>query len=221
MSLLPHIEKETAPNPDASIIWLHGLGADGHDFEPIVPELRLPANAAVRFIFPHAPAIPVTINGGMKMPAWYDILGMSVERAVDEPQLLKSADAICAFINREIERGIDSRRIILAGFSQGGAVAYQAGLSFPQPLGGLLGLSTYFATYKTLKLHPANKGLPVRICHGTLDPMVPESLGQQSVEAMKALGLSPEYKTYPMEHSVCPEEIRDISAWFQKVLGLA
>lgn len=220
MTLLPHIEKEIGSNPDATIIWLHGLGADGHDFEPIVPELRLPRGAAVRFIFPHAPSMPVTINGGMTMPAWYDILGMNVERAVDEPQLLKSADQIQAFVEREMERGIDSRRIILAGFSQGGAVVYQTGLTCPHPLGGLLGLSTYFATYKTLKLNPANRQVPIQICHGRLDPVVPESLGRQSVEALKAMGLDPQYKTYMMEHSVCPEEILDISAWFQKVLAL-
>lgn len=220
MSLLPHIEMDPPGQADATVIWLHGLGANGHDFEPIVPELRLPSTAAVRFIFPHAPAIPVTINGGAVMPAWYDILGMSVERAVDELQLLASADQIRAFVDREIERGINSRRIILAGFSQGGAVAYQTALTYPEPLGGLLGLSTYFATYKTLKLNPANNALPTLICHGRLDPMVQESLGKQSYETMKEMGLAPEYKTYMMEHSVCPEEILDISAWFQKVLSL-
>lgn len=220
MALLPHIERETGANPDATVIWLHGLGADGHDFEPLVPELRLPANAAVRFIFPHAPAIPVTINGGVTMPAWYDILAMDVERAVDETQLLASADRIREFIDHEIERGIDSRRIIVAGFSQGGAVAYQVALSYPEPLGGLLGLSTYFATYKTLKLNPANADIPVQIFHGRRDHMVREILGQQSCEAMKTLGLDPQYKTYMMEHSVCPEEIADIAAWLRKVLAL-
>lgn len=220
MSLLPHIEKETGPNPDAAIIWLHGLGADGHDFEPLVPELRLPKSSAVRFIFPHAPAIPVTINGGVRMPAWYDILSMSIERAVDEAQLLKSAERVQAFIDREIERGIDSRRIVLAGFSQGGAVVYQAGLACPQPLAGLLGLSTYFATYRTLKVNPANQDTPIQIYHGRVDPVVPESLGQQSVKAMQAMGLKPQYKTYMMQHSVCPEEIKDISTWLQTVLKL-
>ena len=220
MALLPHIEKETHANPDASVIWLHGLGANGHDFEPIVPELRLPGSAAVRFLFPHAPSIPVTINGGMVMPAWYDILGMNVERAVDEKQLLVSAASTRAFIDREIERGIDSRRIIVAGFSQGGAVAYQAALSYPKPLGGLMGLSTYFATYRTLEVDPANRALPILVGHGTRDGVVPESLGRQSVELMKGLGLAPDYKTYAMEHSVCPEEIRDISAWLCKSLAL-
>lgn len=220
MSLLPHIEINPHTAADASVIWLHGLGANGHDFEPIVPELRLPANAAVRFIFPHAPAIPVTINGGAVMPAWYDIRGMNVERAVDERQLLISADRVRAFIDREIERGIDSRRIIVAGFSQGGAVAYQAALTDPRPLGGLMGLSTYFATYRTLQINPANRDLPIQIYHGSHDPVVPESLGKQSYESMKAMGLAPDYKTYPMPHSVCPEEISDIGAWLRQRLGL-
>ena len=132
-NLLPHIELETNPNPDAAVIWLHGIGADGHDFEPIVAELGLSKTAAIRFIFPHAPSIPVTVNAGMVMPAWYDILEMSIEREVDQVQLKKSANAIIDFVENEISRGIASERIIIAGFSQGGAIALHTGLRYPKP----------------------------------------------------------------------------------------
>lgn len=220
MSLLPCVEIEPKAPADATVIWLHGLGADGHDFEPIVPELRLPESAAVRFIFPHAPSIPVTINGGYVMPAWYDILEMNIERKIDEKQILASADAIRAFIDREIERGIDSRRIVIAGFSQGGAVAYQVALTYPKRLAGLLALSTYFATRETIQSSEANRDLPVQICHGTFDPIVPETLGQQSFELLQARGYPVAYKTYPMEHGVCPPEVVDIAAWLKDRLSL-
>lgn len=220
MSLLPCVEIEPRSRADATVIWLHGLGADGHDFEPIVPELRLPESAAVRFIFPHAPSIPVTINGGYVMPAWYDILEMDIERKIDERQILASADAIRAFIDREVERGIDSRRIILAGFSQGGAVAYQVALTYPKRLGGLLALSTYFATRETIVPDDANRDLPIQVCHGSLDPVVPEILGRQSVERLQSLGYPASYKTYPMEHSVSPQEVTDIAAWLKARLSL-
>jgi phospholipase/carboxylesterase len=150
MTLLPAIEKETSARPDSTVIWLHGLGADGNDFAPIVPELRLPDTAAIRFIFPHAPAIPVTVNGGYVMPAWYDIMEMQIDRRIDSEGLMASARTINGFIDRELDRGIDSRRIIIAGFSQGGAVAYQVVLSHDKPLGGLLAMSTYLATADTL-----------------------------------------------------------------------
>ena len=152
-SYLTCVEIEPSTPATASVLWLHGLGADGHDFEPIVPELRLPRDAGVRFVFPNAPAIPVTINGGMVMPAWYDILALDIGRHVDEQQLRQSADAVAALVDREIERGIDSRRIVIAGFSQGGAVAYQLALSDPRPLAGLLVLSAYFPTARTIRLH--------------------------------------------------------------------
>ncbi|CAN0602681.1 unnamed protein product, partial [Ectocarpus sp. 12 AP-2014] len=148
---LKYIELETNPNPTAAVIWLHGLGASGHDFEPVVPELGLPADAAVRFLFPHAPELPITINGGMIMPGWYDIKGMNIDRVVDTAQLKVSAAAVARMIDRETERGIPAANIVIAGFSQGGAVAYELGLSYPQRLAGILALSTYFATAKTVE----------------------------------------------------------------------
>jgi phospholipase/carboxylesterase len=220
VSPLETIEIETRSNPDASVIWLHGLGASGHDFEPVVPELQLPESAAVRFIFPHAPTLPVTINGGMRMPAWYDIKALDIDRSVDEKQLMASADAIEALIERERERGVDSRRIIVAGFSQGGAVAYQVGLAYNKPLAGILGMSTYFATAKTIQPSEANRQIPIKIYHGLQDPMVPESLGRMSQEQLQHLGYEPEYKTYPMDHSVCLEEIQDIGEFIRKHLSL-
>ena len=214
--LLRCVEIEPSAQATASVIWLHGLGASGHDFEPIVPELQLPADLAVRFIFPHAPQIPVTVNGGMVMPAWYDILAMDIDRKVDEAGVLASADAVDALIEREIARGIPSERIIIAGFSQGGAVAYQAALRHPQPLAGLLTLSTYMAMPVTPS--NANASLPVMICHGSMDPMVPEQLGQRAAATLTELGYTPQYKSYPMEHMVCLEQIRDIGQWLTERL---
>ena len=218
MSLLPAIEQETRENPDAAIIWLHGLGADGNDFAPIVPELNLPAELAVRFIFPHAPPIPVTINGGFVMPAWYDILEMDIDRRVDTDQLMRSANAINEFVDREIDRGVSSSRIIVAGFSQGGAVAYQVALSNERPLGGLLVMSSYFATSATIKPSTANERLPIEVHHGLQDPVVPEKLGRKAVEQLKEKDYDVSYRTYPMEHGVCGAQINDISAWLQKHL---
>jgi phospholipase/carboxylesterase len=214
--LLRCVEIEPSAQATASVIWLHGLGASGHDFEPIVPELQLPAGLAVRFIFPHAPQIPVTVNGGMVMPAWYDLLAMDIDRKVDEAGVLASADAVDALIEREIARGIPSERIIIAGFSQGGAVAYQAALRHPQPLAGLLTLSTYMAMPVTPS--SANASLPVMICHGSMDPMVPEQLGQRAAATLTELGYTPQYKSYPMEHMVCLEQIRDIGKWLTERL---
>jgi len=218
MTILPAIELETQPNPDASVIWLHGLGADGNDFAPIVPELRLPESLAIRFIFPHAPSIPVTVNGGLIMPAWYDILEMNIDRKVDTVQLMKSATNINDFVTRELHRNIKNRRIVIAGFSQGGAVAYQVALSSEFPLGGLLAMSTYFATADSIKLSDANKTIPIKIQHGTYDPVVPETLGQKATTQLIKLGYSVNYKNYPMEHAVCPQQISDISYWLQKIL---
>jgi len=218
--LLPHVEVETRPNPNASVIWLHGLGADGHDFEPIIKQLDLPKSSAIRFIFPHAPSLPVTINGGAVMPAWYDILEMSIEREVDEAQLKKSVTAINDFVNSEIDRGIASDRIIIAGFSQGGAVAFEVALSFPQKLAGLLALSTYFATKDSVEFNSANQSLPIAIHHGDYDPVVPITLSTVSSELLLAKGYPVELKTYRMEHSLCQEQIADISQWFVDTLQL-
>jgi len=211
--LLPCVEVEPAGPATATVIWLHGLGADGHDFEPIVPALGLPRELAVRFVFPHAPSIPVTINGGMRMPAWYDILEMDLERRVDEIQLRESAARVAALIARERAAGIPSTRIVVAGFSQGGAVGLELALSHPEPLAGLLALSTYFATHRSVSRHPANALLPIAIHHGDADPLVPEARGRHSAEVLRAWGYPVEYRTYPMEHAVCPPQIRDIGRW--------
>ena len=216
---MPCVEVGPESQARASVIWLHGLGANGHDFEPVVPELHLPQELAVRFVFPHAPAMPVTINNGYVMPAWYDITEMSIGQNVDIQGLLRSADAVRLLIDREVERGIDSRRIVIAGFSQGGAVGYQVALTHPEPLAGLLALSAYFATATTIHPDPANVSLPVSIYHGTADPIVPEFLGRESRDALVRLGYRPDYKTYPMQHAVCMEEITDISRVLQAWLS--
>jgi phospholipase/carboxylesterase len=219
MSLLPCIEIAPPSPATASVIWLHGLGADGNDFAPIIPELRLPRQLAVRFIFPNAPSIPITINAGYVMPAWYDILDINIERKIDNSQLIASAEKIRLLIEREIDRGIPSERIVLAGFSQGGAVAYQAALTYMQPLAGLMCLSTYFATADTITPNSANKKLPILICHGLQDPMVAEQQGRIAQQRLTAMGYNTQYKSYPMEHAVCPQEIADISQWLQQVLS--
>ncbi|MGF1695390.1 alpha/beta hydrolase [Vibrio lamellibrachiae] len=218
MKYLSSVEIEPTTKATASVIWLHGLGADGHNFEPIVGELNLPESLAVRFVFPHSPSIPVTVNGGMVMPAWYDILDMSIERKVDLPQLNDSAIAVQALIDREIERGVEPNRIILAGFSQGGAVAYQAALTYEKPLAGLLAMSTYFATKDTIEIHDSNKNINISIQHGSLDPVVAPLLGDQALKALEDKGFQPSYKQYPMQHCVCEEQIADISEWLQERL---
>jgi phospholipase/carboxylesterase len=217
MPQLNYLEIETQPNPIASVIWLHGLGASGHDFEPIVPELGLPMG--VRFIFPHAPNRTVTVNGGMVMPAWYDIISVDIERIIDTEQIMESAEAVGELIEQEIARGIPSEQIFIAGFSQGGAVAYEAALSYPKPLGGLISLSSYFATKPSISLHQANRSLPIFIGHGTVDNVVVELLGLQAVKALEDLDYKPDYASYPIAHSICMEEITDISQWLQKQLA--
>lgn len=213
------IEPRSGRPADACVFILHGLGADGRDFEPLVPALPLPTDDAVRFILPHAPRLPVTINGGMVMPAWYDILEMNLDRQIDEPQLLASAERIQGLVQAQIDSGIDSRRIIIAGFSQGGAVAYQAALSFSRPLGGLLAMSTYFATADSITLAEANRGLPIEVHHGNLDPVVPEALGRAAYERVLALGYPAKYRQYSMGHAVCPQQVADIGAWLGKRLS--
>lgn len=217
--LLPCIDIEPDSPASATVILLHGLGADGNDFVPMVRELQLPAEMAVRFVFPNAPAIPVTINSGYVMPAWYDITEISIDRKIDAAQLIASAESIRLLVDRETDRGIPSQRIVLAGFSQGGAVAYQTALTYMQPLAGLLCMSSYFATRQTITPNSANRNLPIFICHGTRDPMVPERMGQQAREDLTARGYQVEYSSYPMEHAVCADEVADISRWLQRVLA--
>jgi phospholipase/carboxylesterase len=219
MPYLPCEIIETQANADAAVIWLHGLGASGHDFVPIIPELHLPANMAVRFIFPHAPIIPVTINGGMEMPAWYDILSMEMGRKIDTRQIMSSAKAVIDLVEREIARGIPSTRIVLAGFSQGGAVVYEAALGYHQPLAGLLAMSTYFASHETLQPAEANQQIAIKMYHGSNDPVVPELMAQQALTALQQLGHKPVYKTYPMEHEVHPQQIVDIAHDLQQLLA--
>lgn len=204
---------------DRAVIWLHGLGASGHDFEPVVPQLGLDDNMAVRFIFPHAPQIPVTINGGMVMPAWYDILEMSLERKIDVTQIERSAQQIRDLIQREIERGVKPEHIVIAGFSQGGAVAYHVALGYPQRLAGLMTLSTYLATNDNLEYSNINKGLPILIEHGVQDPVVPVVLGQQAQQLLTDKGYDVEFNTYPMAHQVCMPQIQNIGKWLNKVLA--
>lgn len=220
MQKLDYIQLDTGENPDAAVIWLHGLGASGHDFEPVVPELGLPQDASVRFIFPHAPEMPVTINGGIRMPAWYDIKSLELGRTVDKDQLEASAEAVAALVAQEVERGVKPERIVIAGFSQGGAVAYALGLSYPERLAGILALSTYFATADSVSCSEANRDIPISVFHGTHDPMVPEALGRDSVAKLQAMGYKAEYQTYPMEHAVCLEEIHAIGRFLRNVLSL-
>lgn len=220
MNYLPCVEVQSNPKTEVkgTVIWLHGLGSDGHDFAPIVPELKLPPELNVRFIFPHAPSIPVTVNNGYIMPAWYDIIELTLDRKVDIQQLRASAAQVHALIEREIERGIPSEKIILAGFSQGGAVVYEAALSYAKPLAGLLALSTYFATHDSVVISAANKNIPVLIQHGTEDGVVPELLGQRAARQLDVFGIAANYETFPMEHTVCAEQVVDIGEWLQERL---
>jgi phospholipase/carboxylesterase len=216
---LETLEIETGPRPAAAVIWLHGLGADGHDFEPIVPELRLPAAKPVRFIFPNAPQRPVTINGGMRMPAWYDILQLG-GGPEDEAGIRESQGWIEELIAGEVKRGLPHGKIVLAGFSQGGAIVLQTALRQRERLAGLMALSTYLPLSKFLEKErtAANSDLPVFMAHGSYDPMIPMARAQQSRDALQALGYAVEWREYPMPHSVCPEEIADIAAFLLKVL---
>ena len=221
-NLLPCVEVEPVKPADATVIWLHGLGADGHDFAGIVPALNLPEDAAVRFIFPHAPERPVTVNNGWVMRAWYDILEMNISRKVDTDSLLESAAQVSALIRQEAERGIAPERVVLAGFSQGGAVAYQAGLAYPQPLAGILALSTYVPCEQSLRasVNQDNCDMPVMIAHGSQDDVVPPQLGESAKEFLTVLGFSPQWRTYPIDHSVSAEEVEMISGWLKNVLNI-
>jgi phospholipase/carboxylesterase len=217
--LLDAIEIETGKNPAASVIWLHGLGADGNDFAPIVPELRLP-KAAIRFVFPHAPVQPVTINGGMRMRAWYDITDGAIRRE-DERGVRASQVLIEALIGREKKRGTKAERLVLAGFSQGGAIALHTGLRHPERIAGIMALSTYVPVGEKLSTEAstANRHVPIFMAHGTYDPVIPLDRAEQSRGLLESLGYPVEWREYGMPHSVCPEELADIGAWLGKVLG--
>jgi len=216
---LDAIEIETAKNPSASIIWLHGLGADGNDFAPIVPALKLP-KAAIRFVFPHAPVQPVTINGGMRMRAWYDISDGAIRRE-DEGGVRASQKLIEALIARERARGTAANRLVLAGFSQGGAIALQTGLRHSERIAGIMALSTYLPIAEKFpaEASSANREAPIFMAHGSYDPVIPLARAAQSRALLQSLGYGVEWREYPMPHSVCPEEIADIGAWLGKVLG--
>ncbi|MGF1686775.1 alpha/beta hydrolase [Photobacterium japonica] len=220
MKQLSAVVVEPNVTPTASVIWLHGLGSNGHDFEALLPELGLPEDAPIRFIFPHSPSIPVTINGGMVMPAWYDILSMGAGRTINEVQLLASSDQVAALIDQEREKGIASDRILLVGFSQGGAVAYHTALTYPHPLAGLLALSTYFPTADGMTVSAANHALPIEIMHGRFDPVVYLPLAKSAYTALQQLGLSPNWREYNMEHQVCYPQITDMSAWIRHILSV-
>lgn len=218
--MLDYIERSLGDSPTTSVIWLHGLGADGHDFEPIVPELGLAPAHAVRFIFPHAPQQPVTINGGMVMRAWYDIMSMEIAREIDEAGIERSSAHVGELIEQEMGRGISSENIIVAGFSQGGAVALHTALLYDKPLCGILALSTYLPLGQRIKAgaNPANANIPVFMGHGTYDPIVPVQLGQRSSEHLAREGYPVEWHDYPMQHAVCMEEIQDVGAWLKQLI---
>lgn len=203
-----------------SVIWLHGLGADGHDFEPIVPELDFKTKARTRFIFPHAPSRPVTLNMGYVMPAWYDIVAINEQATQDETGIRETASRISDLIAHEQQCGVASEHIVLAGFSQGGAIALHLGMRYPQRLAGILALSTYLPLADTLakEMAEANRNIPIYAAHGEYDPVVPISMGRHSHDYLDQLGYKVDWHAYPMEHSVCPQEIADISRWFDQVL---
>lgn len=218
---LEYVEVTTSDKPSYSVIWLHGLGADGHDFEPIVPYLGLPPRTAVRFIFPHALLRPVTVNGGAVMRAWYDIVEISASRGQDEAGIRHSADQVRALIEREVARGIPSSRIILAGFSQGGAMALHVGLRYTQKLAGIMALSAYLLFPERLQseFSTVNAETPVFVGHGTHDPVVPFFLGQAVRSALQAGSWPVEWHSYPIPHSVSQPEIGDIGRWMQGLFG--
>lgn len=213
MQALDTLEIGPPGRVDLSVIWLHGLGADGHDFAPIVDELGLAASA--RFVFPHAPLKSVTINAGMRMRAWYDLESLDAGTREDEAGIRESAALITGLIDAELARGVASKRIVLAGFSQGGAIALHTALREPRPLAGVLALSTYLPLAATLaaERHPANDAVRIFIAHGSADPMIHLSLAERSRAALESAGYAVEWHCYPMAHAVCGEEIRDIGAW--------
>ena len=213
---LDTVEHETGAQPRWSVLWLHGLGADGHDFAPIVPELVRREWPALRFVFPHAPVRPVTINGGMRMRAWYDIRDLDLAHRADLEGVAASVADVEALVAREEARGVPPERVLLAGFSQGGAVTLAAGLARARPLAGLVALSTYLpmgASQAQVACVPGAPAQPVFMAHGQFDPVVPQRGGEAAAQALRALGFGVEWRTYPMQHAVCAEEIRDLGDW--------
>lgn len=216
--MLQTVEHETRPRPAWSIVWLHGLGADGNDFAPIVPELVRDGWPGIRFVFPHAKVRPVTINGGVPMRAWYDILNLQIDQRADEAGVRDSIREVEALLSRERDRGVPPERTILAGFSQGGAIALATALRREKALAGVVALSTYLPLANVTKDEStaAGRATPVFMAHGSQDPMVQQALGQRSREALQALGVAVEWHSYPMQHSVCADEIRDLGDWLSR-----
>jgi len=221
LDILPLVEIATGAEPAGTVIWLHGLGADGWDFVPLVRELPLPGTLALRFVFPHAPERPVTINNGFVMRAWYDIAMNDIARLPDERGIRESQAAIERLIARERGRGVESARIVLAGFSQGGAIALQAGLRHADRLGGIVALSTYLALEESLdaEASTANRATPIFMAHGTQDPIVPIALAEASAAALKRRGYEVEWEAWPMPHSVCAEEIQSLADFLARIYG--
>jgi phospholipase/carboxylesterase len=217
---LDGVEVETGPEPTGSVIWLHGLGADGHDFEPIVPQLVHRSERALRFVFPHAPKRPVTLNGGLMMRAWYDLAGIDRRLQEDEEGIRGSNDIITSLIRRENARGIATRRIVLGGFSQGGAMAVYAGTRYPEALAGIAALSCYMvcAAHFAEERSRANQETSIFMAHGKQDPVVPPFLGKEARQQLESLGYRVRWHAYLIPHSVCPEEICDVAAWLRQVL---
>jgi len=214
-TLLNSVELVPENAPIGSVLWLHGLGADGHDFVPVVPELDLPKTLPLRFIFPHAPLRPVTINNGYVMRAWFDIYGVSLDMEIDEEGIGQSVALVNQWIADEIKRGISADKIILAGFSQGAVIALHAGLRYPERLGGILALSGALPAAERLfsERSPANDGLPIFIAHGSEDTVIPMMLGQASAQLLEKKGYQTTWRSYQMPHSVCHQEIQDIAKW--------
>lgn len=216
------VRVEPSNPPNACVIWLHGLGADGHDFKPIIPYLKLPDSLSVRFLFPHAEEMPVTVNGGMPMRAWYDILEMNIDRKVDKAALIASSQRVQSLIDEQIAEGIPADKILLAGFSQGGAVVYHAALTYSKPLAGLVALSTYMATFEEINSAkaPENAALPIWVAHGAMDEVVALQLGEQAISALHEMNYETEWRTFPMGHEVVLEEIEALGSWMIKQLAI-
>ena len=218
---MEYIEINPSAPPAYVVIWLHGLGADGHDFEAIVPELKLPETLPVRYLFPHAPLRPITVNMGMVMRGWYDIVEPDVSRKVDQTGIEESAAQLAELIQREIVTGMSSERIVLAGFSQGGVIVLHAGLRFESPLAGILAMSTYCPTLASLEQvsRTANQHTPIMMAHGRYDPLIPAALGKTARDGLIDRGYAVQWHEYPIQHEVCTEEIRQVRDWMVTLMG--